>query len=153
MVRTNRNRKSSRAIEKPSSESGSSCLNADSRQASGESLKCLTCAAEAAIAHRLPGPTPPVPKWDPLLRELSVGDVVVAAYRKHPARNQTSILEVFQRNGWPVGIDSPVLKAELNQTLKDLNRKIQPKLIRFRGNGTGEVILWERVDQPNQTDR
>jgi hypothetical protein len=115
-------------------------------------LESVSVADEAlgvqpAQPERLP------PKWDHMLRTLSVDGVVVAQFGQHPAYNQVAVLAHFEQAGWPVGIASPFRKRELNQTLKDLNRKIRPKLIKFRGNGTGEGVLWERVLRPGGTDR
>ncbi len=88
---------------------------------------------------------PPLPHWDSVRRELVVDGVAVARFTKHPAVNQTAVLAAFEAAGWPEGIENVGRKGELNQTLKDLNRKIRPQWIKFRGNGTGEGVLWERV--------
>ncbi len=71
---------------------------------------------------------------------------------KWRAVNQEMILSAFQEEGWPVRIDDPLapspevaMKRRLSDTIKCLNRKQQSKLLHFRGDGTGQGILWEVV--------
>ena len=66
--------------------------------------------------------------------------------------NQEAILTAFQEEGWPARIDDPLPphpeqdpKRRLNDTIKCLNRKQSQSLIHFRGDGTGEAVIWERV--------
>jgi hypothetical protein len=97
----------------------------------------------------------PPPRWDAAFRVLRVGNKVVKEYRL-PSRNQETILEAFQEEGWPHSIDDPLPplaevepKSRLHDTIKRLNRHHKDRLIRFRGDGTGEGICWEYVEAAN----
>ncbi len=90
-----------------------------------------------------------LPQWDTDRRELRVAKQLVKRFKWH-AINQETILVAFQEEGWPHRIDDPLApkaeqdsKRRLNDTIKCLNRKQQSKLIRFRGDGTGEGVVWE----------
>jgi hypothetical protein len=92
------------------------------------------------------------PRWTRESRSLSVGCVVIKRYRI-PSPNQEAILEAFQEESWPRRIDDPlrpqahqVSKCRLHDTIKCLNRHHLRRLIRFRGDGTGEGVCWEFVD-------
>ena len=89
------------------------------------------------------------PSWDPCSRKLQYGDQLVKRF-KWPAANQEAILCAFQEEGWPERIDDPLVpqpeqdsKRRLADTIKCLNRKQVRELIHFRGDGTGEGVLWE----------
>lgn len=91
------------------------------------------------------------PVWDPLRRELRLGDQVVKRF-KLPSANQETVLTVFHEEGWPVRIDDPLPprpnhdpKMRLHNAIKGLNRHQKRRLIRFMGDGTGEGILWELI--------
>jgi hypothetical protein len=115
----------------------------------------------APSAHFSPGafrrdylskPSLPAPLWSNESRSLIVGWVVVKKYRI-PSPNQEAILSAFQEEGWPRRIDDPlrpqaeqVSKCRLHDTIKCLNRHHQRRLIRFRGDGTGEGVCWEYLD-------
>jgi hypothetical protein len=93
----------------------------------------------------------PVPKWDPNLRELWLGDRLVKRFRV-PASNQELILTVFEEEGWPESIDDPLPpepnidpKHRLQATVKSLNSHQVVSAIRFHGNGGGRVIYWETI--------
>ncbi len=56
----------------------------------------------------------------------------------------------FQEEGWPVRIDDPLPpvsesepKQRLRETIRSLNRNQKERLVRFKGDGTGEGVLWE----------
>ncbi len=90
----------------------------------------------------------PTPFWDPMRRQLRVFDFVVKHFR-WSARNQEHVLSAFQEEGWPSEIDDPLIpidglpsKERLHDTIKGLNRNQKKCLIQFRGNGTGEGVLW-----------
>jgi hypothetical protein len=92
------------------------------------------------------------PQWDASYRELRVGQFVIKEYRI-PSPNQEAILVAFQEEGWPHHIDDPLPqlddiepKCRLHDTIKRLNRHHKYRLIRFRGDGTGEGVCWEYVD-------
>ena len=72
---------------------------------------------------------------------------------KWPAANQEAVLSAFQEEGWPVRIDDPLppqpeqdSKRRLGDTIKCLNRKQKSQLIHFRGDGTGQGVVWELVE-------
>jgi hypothetical protein len=70
------------------------------------------------------------------------------------------VLTAFQEEGWPEWIADPLppepgqdAKRRLNDTIKRLNDNQQVQLIRFRGDGTGQGVLWEAVaSQPIAVD-
>jgi hypothetical protein len=90
-----------------------------------------------------------LPRWDGKLRQLSFAGCVVKRFRL-PARNQEAVLSAFEEEGWPPSIDDPLpfvpqleSKQRLRVTIRHLNENHRDRLIRFRGNGTGEAVLWE----------
>ena len=98
-------------------------------------------------------PRPGKPHWDVDTRELRIAGKLVKRF-KWPAVNQETVLAVFQEEDWPHHIDDPLPpqpeqdpKGRLSDTIKCLNRKQQHALIHFRGDGTGEGVIWERTGQ------
>jgi hypothetical protein len=98
--------------------------------------------------------SPPVapPQWDPDLRTLRVGDVLVKHF-KVPAGNQELILSAFQEDDWPAFIDDPLppaagidAKRRLHDAINRLNRNQSARLIYFKGNGNGRAIRWEYAE-------
>lgn len=92
-----------------------------------------------------------VPHWDSETSELRIDGKTVKRY-KWPAVNQQIVLSAFEEEGWPAHIDDPLppqpeqdSKRRLSDTIKCLNRKQLNELVHFRGDGTGEGIIWERV--------
>lgn len=79
------------------------------------------------------------PHYDMELRQLTYNGEVVKRF-KQPAKNQATILEVFQEEGWPRRIDDPLKPGKLNQTIKDLNAR--QNHLRFLGDGD-KGIIWE----------
>jgi hypothetical protein len=93
-----------------------------------------------------------VPHWNSQTRELWVGKRLVKRFRV-PSRAQEAILEAFHEEGWPVRIDDPLPpltdglpKDRLRSTIRHLNSNQHAPLVRFRGDGTGQGVLWEFVD-------
>ena len=95
---------------------------------------------------------PSLPLWDEGSRRLWLGGTLLKEFRQ-PAPNQTKLLVVFQEQGWAAAhIDDPLpladderdadAKRRLHETIKDLNRGLPPGTIRFRGDGTGQGVLW-----------
>jgi hypothetical protein len=89
------------------------------------------------------------PSWDSKRRLLRVNETIVKRFR-WGARNQEAILSAFEEDGWPPRIDDPLSpimnqdsKRRLNDTIKYLNRNQEIVMLRFRGDGTGEGIIWE----------
>jgi hypothetical protein len=103
--------------------------------------------ASAAVKH---GSQEPVPFWNIARRVLAFHGQIVKQFKWHAA-NQEVILCTFQEDGWPARIDDPLVplpilddKVRLRDAIKALNRKQRHKLIHFRGDGTGQGIVWER---------
>gem|GEM_PF-956316 len=100
---------------------------------------------------------PSRPRWEPDRHELRLGSVLVKQF-KWPAMNQETILAAFQEEDWPVRIDDPLppqpdqdSKRRLSDTIKCLNRKQKNPLLHFRGDGTGEGVIWETVEHISRT--
>ncbi len=91
------------------------------------------------------------PRWDSERRVLGVNGMIVKCF-KWVAVNQQAILCAFEEEGWPPRIDDPLppqpdqdAKRRLSDTIKCLNRKQTNPLVHFRGDGTGEGVVWEFV--------
>ena len=91
----------------------------------------------------------PAPMWDTERNTLYFDGRIVKQFT-WGATNQTIILSAFQEEGWPARIDDPLIpiasvhsKRRLSDTIKCLNRKQQNKLLQFRGDGTGQGVVWE----------
>jgi hypothetical protein len=93
------------------------------------------------------------PVWNPIRREVTLNGAVIKRFRR-PAQNQIRLLEAFQEDGWPEFIDDPLPpegdiapKHRLRGTVYHLNKNhITKGLIRFHTDGTGQGVLWERLD-------
>ena len=90
--------------------------------------------------------------------ELRIGAVTVKRF-KWMAPNQETVLAAFEEEGWPHRIDDPLpphpdqdSKRRLSDTIKCLNHKQKNELIRFHGDGTGEGVTWELVEQDGSID-
>ncbi len=97
---------------------------------------------------------PLLPSWDSKLRVLVFGGCVVKRFRL-PASNQEAVFSAFEAEGWPPSIYDPLpylskerSKRRLHETIRHLNANHQNRRIRFRGNGTGEAVLWEPITAP-----
>jgi hypothetical protein len=94
-------------------------------------------------------PSRPKPTWDPDLRELRVGKLVVKRFRQ-PARNQVTVLASFQELRWRRRIDDPLTgnsgcdpKRRLRDTVFALNRHhVTRNVLAFEADGTGTGIVW-----------
>lgn len=69
-----------------------------------------------------------------------------------PAPNQETILTAFQEESWPVRIDDPLPpkaeidpKERLHNTIKALNRNQKQRRLKIKGDGTGEGVMWEVI--------
>ena len=92
-----------------------------------------------------------IPNWDRVTRTFLVGEHVIKRFRV-PSANQEAVLDAFQEDGWPPSIDDPLPpaaeyepKRRLRDTIKCLNLNQVTPLIRFRGDGTGQQVVWELV--------
>ena len=92
-----------------------------------------------------------LPFWNG--KELWFKDRVVKRFRRL-AQNQQTVLAVFQEEGWPERIDNPIpandicdAQSRLHDTIKSLNRNHipDPSPLRFRGDGTGTGVVWEKA--------
>jgi hypothetical protein len=90
-----------------------------------------------------------IPCWDCTRQELRLGHEIVKEFKLH-SPNQAIILASFEEERWPPRIDDPLPhhediepKQRLHDTIKSLNRNQKSRLIRFRGDGTGQGIRWE----------
>ena len=99
-----------------------------------------------------PAPAQLTPRWDGELRELRFGSDLIKVFRT-AAPNQESILAAFEEEGWPSRIDDPIppnpdmaSKKRLAETIEALNDSHKTaNRIRFRGDGTGEGIIWKSL--------
>jgi hypothetical protein len=92
-----------------------------------------------------------VPLWDHDGRILRVDGYIVKQF-KAPSPSQEAILMAFEEEGWPAAIDDPLpphhaqdAKRRLRSAIQSLNANQQTSLLHFRGDGTGQRILWELV--------
>jgi hypothetical protein len=86
------------------------------------------------------------PRWDRDRRELWLGDTLVKKFTHHNRpEHQELLLDGFQEQGWAEWVDDPLAPGKLTQTLRDLNKTLEPGMIRFKQSGNGESVGWERV--------
>ncbi len=96
----------------------------------------------------------PAPRWDSKDRKLWLGEWILREYEKQPAPYQTTLLDAFQREGWPLHSIADPLEREpgesdhdarqrLKWSIGNLNNALPPGTIRFRGDGTGQGVKWE----------
>ena len=100
-----------------------------------------------------PAPDRSVPSWDRERRVLCVDGHVVKQF-KQPSPSQEAILTAFEEEGWPPAIDDPLspqpeqdAKHRLRKTILKLNGHQEDRRLHFRGDGSGERVLWELVAQ------
>jgi hypothetical protein len=106
---------------------------------------------QSTVLNAAPRGSVPLPLWNPGRRELSVGRVLIKRFNV-PAENQEIILSSFQEESWPEHIDDPLPpaagldpKRRLHSAIQCLNRNQKAPLLRFRGDGYGSGIRWERL--------
>jgi hypothetical protein len=121
----------------------------------GVSLACDS--GPVVTAAESPSSSPPT--WDSQRRELRINGTTVKRF-KWMAANQETILAAFEEEGWPPRVDDPLpphpeqdSKHRLSDTIKCLNRKQINPLIHFHGDGTGEGITWELVEQDGSDEK
>jgi hypothetical protein len=91
-----------------------------------------------------------VPRWDNGRHTIFVDSYLVKRFR-WPACNQEAVLNALEEEQWPAsGVFDPLAptkdkdpKQRLRDTTKCLNRHQEHPFVRFRGDGTGERIVWE----------
>jgi hypothetical protein len=96
------------------------------------------------------------PIWDRDRHELRFGALLIKQF-KLPSPNQETILVVFEEENWPPRIDDPLppsdavdAKQRLHDTIKNLNRNQKHRLLRFMGDGTGQGVRWELINQKTE---
>jgi hypothetical protein len=89
------------------------------------------------------------PHWDSQRHELTSNGQLVKRF-KHRSPNQETVLTAFQEERWPSSIRDPLPpvgetdpKRRLSDTIRGLNHHQKNRLLHFRGDGTGEGIIWE----------
>jgi hypothetical protein len=94
------------------------------------------------------------PRWDMIRRELSLAGSIIKRFRV-PARNQETILAVFEEEGWVEHIHDPLpvtlnidAPTRLHDAINRLNRCQINHLVRFHGDGKGTGIFWELCARP-----
>jgi hypothetical protein len=93
------------------------------------------------------------PRWDDQKRELWLGRALIKQFKNTKATNQEFVLNAFEEDGWPARIDDPipsksgiVSKRKLADTIDALNESHKSEgVIKFRGDGTGEGVVWDAV--------
>src|SRR5262249_857478 len=92
------------------------------------------------------------PFWDAKQRVLVFAGQVVKRFRWR-AINQEAVLSAFHEEGWPARIDDPLApkatldtKRRLHDTIKCLNHSRIAPLIHFRGDGSGEGVVWSPTE-------
>jgi hypothetical protein len=92
------------------------------------------------------------PRWDAIRRELTLGGVIVKRFRV-PARNQETILTVFEEEDWVEHIHDPLpltqnidAPTRLHDAINRLNRSQINPLLRFHGDGKGTGVFWTLLE-------
>lgn len=100
-----------------------------------------------------------IPRWDRDRQELRLGGQLVKQF-KVPATNQETILAAFEEEQWPARIDDPLpphpeqdAKRRLHDTINSLNRNQKRPLLRFFGDGSGQGIRWELLENGSTAER
>ncbi|MEO8939673.1 MAG: hypothetical protein ABI453_03905 [Isosphaeraceae bacterium] len=92
-------------------------------------------------------PTMSNPHWDRERSKLLLDGKVIREVSKQ-AKNILQILDTFEEDGWPDRIDDPISgppesqPTRCHEAVRSLNEGL--KMIRFRSDGTGAGITWER---------
>jgi hypothetical protein len=89
------------------------------------------------------------PRWNSELRELYIGRTLIKAFGQR-APHQELICTAFEEDNWPRRIDDPLpgdgvtnSKQRLHDAIKNLNKGHRARGIKFRGDGTGQGVIWE----------
>lgn len=117
-----------------------------------------TMGSSYVLRENSPPNSETIPCWDCDLREIRYAGKLVKQY-KLPSPNQEAILMTFEEERWPRRIDDPLPphphcdpKQRLHDTIRSLNRNQKTRLLRFKGDGTGEGVLWEAVLDAQPTE-
>ncbi len=89
------------------------------------------------------------PHWDRWARTLSFNGALVKRFGRI-APNMEMVFEAFERRKWAQRINNPLpvisgrdRKRHLHETIQNINRRLDNRLLVFRGDGTGRGILWQ----------
>jgi hypothetical protein len=111
-------------------------------------------ARQATYETKTPARSAQKPRWDVTRRELSLSGLIVKRFRV-PARNQETILSVFEEEGWAEHIHDPLpvtqdidAPTRLHDAINRLNRCQMNPLLRFHGDGKGTGVFWQ-LSQPD----
>jgi hypothetical protein len=84
-------------------------------------------------------------RWDEVTRTLLLDGIGIKTFRKNPANRQVELIEAFNRQSWNNPLINPFeTPVILRQTCKSLNEGLPPQTVKFRMDGTGEGVRWER---------
>ena len=123
--------------------------------------------ALAAMGHWLPSAwqldlvaprSETVPRWDAEMRNLWFGNDLIKRYRQRPGPQET-VLEAFQKAGWPEAIADPLLhdsmkkaldpRRRLRDTILALNKNHKKtSVIYFGTNGHSDLVYWNIGRRP-----
>src|SRR5947208_3090736 len=119
----------------------------------GQNRHAPVVSSPALTPHPLPYRLTAAPHWYADLGELHLGSRLVKRYRRR-AQNQFAILAAFEAQGWPLRIDNPLRTdldgdgpERLHDAIKRLNLRQTAPLLRFRGDGTAQGVLWEATSR------
>ena len=89
------------------------------------------------------------PYWERWTRTLFFNGRVVKRFAR-PAPNIEAIFEAFEQQNWAQRIKNPLSsvrgrdqKRHLHETIQNINRRLDHRLLVFRGDGKGRGILWQ----------
>ena len=88
------------------------------------------------------------PRWDQKTRTLLLDGIGIKTFKKNPAERQVELIEAFAKENFvewivnPFGVNEVAL---LRQTVDNLNNGLPLCSLRFRMDGTGEGVRWERA--------
>jgi len=96
---------------------------------------------------------PQKPKWDADRRELRFDGNLIKVF-KQPNTYQELVIAAFEEEEWPGKVFDPLPQSDDDaserrhaETIAALNKSHKtPGLIHFRGDGTGQGIVWEIVE-------
>jgi len=97
------------------------------------------------------------PDWRSEAGVLTLDGVLIKEFANE-AEYERLVLDVFQKTGWTrhvkirlEGEELSISKKQLQNAVRELNRGQPVQKIRFRMDGTGQGVRWERV--PSESPR
>lgn len=114
--------------------------------------------AKIASMKPMTPPRPDIPTWDRAARTLTFRGVLIRDFRTKEAPVQESILDQFQKAGWTRSVklipdkknrperpqpgEIVFDQKKLGDAVRTLNQGVEPKMIQFKQDGTGEGVAW-----------